>query len=152
LIRGFGVLLAVAGIAVWGLSIRQRLARATADAQRIVDALGTAEEESSQDAAALIDLSRASRAVRAAFLRVALRSEVGAGKVRLREQGISVALTHVDFAEALVLYQKALLPILKGSPEPAVLRECFASLSRWSLIGQVSPQDANEIAGQLAVS
>jgi hypothetical protein len=151
LIRGIGVLLAVAGVGLWRLSIMQGLARASAEAKPIFDALGTAEEESAQDAAALIQLSHSSRAVRAAFLRYALQSEAAADKVRIHEQGISVALSRVDFSEALVLYQTALLPTLKGSPGPKVVRECFALLSRWSLIGQISPQDASDIASQLAV-
>jgi hypothetical protein len=48
------MLLAVAGAALWGLSIMQGLARASADARPIFDALGTAEEETSQDAAAVL--------------------------------------------------------------------------------------------------
>jgi hypothetical protein len=158
-LRGIGIFLVLAGAAIWVLSARTE----SPDAQRILDLLGTEQDESSQDAFALTELSHTSHAVRRAFLREALGSEAAAGKVRVHEQGISVALSRVDYAEAVALYREVLRPklnaastgldashTLDASPGPVALQECFALLSRWSLVSQVSPEDAARIASGLA--
>jgi hypothetical protein len=147
--RVIGVVLAIAGAATWVVAARLNSSRVSAEAQRLFESLGTQEEESPKDAATLVEISQATPEVRAAFLREALQSDAAADKMRLHEQGLSVALSQVNYSEAIELYQAAILPALKGSPGPTTLRECFALLSRWSLIGQISSKDADKIAERL---
>jgi hypothetical protein len=154
-LSGIGILLVLTGAAIWLLAARSESPRAASDAQGILETLGTGEEESAQDASALTELSHASRAVRTAFLREALAGEASAGKLRVHAQGISVALSQVDYSEATALYRAVLRPRLVAStgPDassgPLALQECFALLSRWSLISQISPEDAAGIANRL---
>ncbi len=145
-----GVILAVAGVAIWWFSTVEQDPRATSDAQRIFGALGSDEEETLQDASTLIELSHADRSVRTAFLREALASESAADKLRLHELGISVALSQVNYSEAAVLYRVALRSKLDSGAGPMVLQECFALLARWSLISEVSPEESAKIANRLA--
>jgi hypothetical protein len=155
-LRGIGILLVLAGAVIWVLSAGLESPGAASDARRLFERLGTGDEESAQDASALTELSHASRAVRIAFLREALASEAAAGKLRVHEQGISVALSQVDYSEATALYRAVLRPRLVASTGqddssgPLVLQECFALISRWSLISQVSPEDAAGITNRLA--
>ena len=144
-----GVFLSVAGAAIWWFWTGDHTPRATSDAQRIFSALGTDEEETPQDAAALVELSRADRAVRVAFLREALTNEAASGKLRVHEQGITVALSQVDYSEAAALYRAVLLRKLNAPVEPVVLQQCFQLLTRWSLISQVNSEDAARIATRL---
>src|ERR1700682_5118242 len=112
-LRRLGVFLTLAGAGIWVLSLWQDSIRADSEAQRLFGALGMEEEESPRDASVLIALSHASRAVRTEFLREALKSDEAADKLRLHEQGLSVALSQVDYSEAVALYQAALRPALE---------------------------------------
>src|SRR4029078_6882185 len=114
-LRIFAVSLAFAGAAIWAFSPWQARIRGDSEARALRGALGTAEEESPQDASALVALSHANRAVRTAFLREALSSEEAADKLRLHQQGLSVALSQVNYSEAAALYQNALRPALMDS-------------------------------------
>ena len=148
-LRAIGVLLLAAGASVWLVSLRSERSGVKAQAHQLFEALGGEEAETAKDASALVTISQAPRVVRAALLREALSSEDAANKLRLHEQGLSVALSRVNYSDAVALYQEAILPALKADPGPKSLRECFALLSRWTLTEQVSPKDADEIASRL---
>lgn len=129
--------------------MRSGRTRVRAEAHQLWEALGVEETETANDASTLLKISQATRAVRAALLREALSSEPAANKLRLHEQGLSVALSRLSYSDAVALYREAILPALKADPGPKALRQCFALLSRWSLTEQVSPRDAGEIASRL---
>ena len=73
----------------------------------------------------------------------------GADKLRRHEHAISVALSQVDYAEASALYREAIHPALNTTLPPEALQECFTLLERWSLIDQITPDDAASIANKL---
>src|SRR5579871_4271684 len=99
--RCVGVLLIAAGIILVGFSWWRAAYRAKSEAQRILSALGAEEEPSERSALALVALAHSDHEVRVAFLRAALGSGNGLGAIESREQGISVALSQVDYSEAV---------------------------------------------------
>ncbi len=115
-----------------------------------MSALGTEEEPSERSALALVALAHSDHEVRVAFLRAALGSGNGLGAIESREQGISVALSQVDYSEAVSLYRDAIRPALMSPHSSKLLRACFALIYRWSLFSQISAADAARIASQIA--
>ncbi len=148
-LRALAVLLIIAGVAIWVYSSMRGDPRAVEDGKRILASLGSGDGESAQEDAALVELSHARREVQISFLREALHSEAAADKLRRHEHAISVALSQVDYAEALALYRGAIRPELDQSPHATALRECFALISRWSLIQEVTAEDAAVVASKL---
>ena len=149
ILTAMGILFVIAGAMTWTVSVRLERGRVISEAHRLFEDLGTEEQESPRDASTLVELSQSTRAIRAAFLSESLNSETAANKLRIHEQALSVALSRISYAEAIALYQTAILPALKANRGPNVMRECFAMLSRWSLVAQISPRDADDIASRL---
>lgn len=148
--RRGGVFLILAGIIVVGSFWWHNAHRAKAEAQRILAALGDGEEPSPQVATALVELGRSDHDVRLAFLQSVLASEARSRTLHIHELGVSVAVSQVDYSEAVALYRDAIRPALMSSHQPKVLQECFTLISRWSLFSQISPPDAARLASQLA--
>ncbi len=140
-----------AGALLFAYAVHQEKQKAHAEAERLLGDLGSEDEEGSHDLAALKALARAPLSVREAFLEEGLASEESAAKLRVHEQGLSVALSQIRFSDATALFHSTLLPALKGKPQENAAEEAMAFTRRWSLIPQLGADAAMSLASQLTV-
>jgi hypothetical protein len=148
--RGVAALAIAAGALPFGYAIRRANLEAHSEAEKILGSLGSLDQEGAEDAAALRSMAHAPLRVREAFLETALSTEKTAAKLRVHEQGLMVALSQIRYADAAALFRSALVPALRNKPQENAAEETMAFMRRWTLIRQLSADDAMSLASQLS--
>ncbi len=95
----------------------------------------------------LRELLTASLDARAAFFGRAMSAD--AERLRLNEQGLSVALSRVSDSAAGALFRRVILPALTTSQNAKALLEGDAFLRRWSIADTMSAGDRDALASKL---
>lgn len=130
----------LAGFVVWGVFSIAAQRAGTEEANRLLSAfamqMDPGERQAALEGQAEIQLFQADRYARVAFLRASLEDTASLQRMIGREQGLSVALSRIDSAEAQALFRKSVLPAIERSTDPQILRECFGFMRQWSIAGR----------------
>jgi hypothetical protein len=146
--RRFGVWTILAGLAIAvGSRFTQRRKETEVSAQ-ILDRISSREHPTTEEAGAVGELFEASLNTRVEFLSSAL-SAAYVERVRMNEQGLSVALSRVKSADAGALIRRAILPALTISSDAKVLLEGDVFMRRWGISGVMSQGERDSLASKL---
>ncbi len=143
----------IAGVIVWVAVLLLERNAARDESVRLLARFATDEETALRQAAAegraQLDLDHADRGTRLAFLQRALKDSSGSNHLDRREQGFFVSLSHVRSSEARALFEDAVVPALRDSFDPAVLRESIELMQRWNSADVMSASESDRLAEQL---
>lgn len=86
---------------------------------------------------------------RAAFLHRALSGRNGAVRLNAHRHAISVAMSTVNRDDARFLFKREIVPALKQSNDPAVLRASFTLIQMWSIASAIGVRERSQLASVL---
>jgi hypothetical protein len=139
--RPLGICLCLGGLALGIVAFRQAKGQKELGAE-ILEQLGARENPS-----AVAQLFSTTLDTRVAFLNRAMNTD--AERLRVNEQGLSVALSRVRSADAVDLFQRAIVPTLAVSSDAKALLEGDAFLRRWSIPEAMNRGDRDALASKL---
>jgi hypothetical protein len=84
---------------------------------------------------------------RTAFLARAMGTDPE--RLRVNEQGLSVALSRIEISDGGALFRRAILPTLTSSSDAKALLEGEAFIRRWSITEAMSRGDLDELTSKL---
>jgi hypothetical protein len=144
--RRLGVCLCLAGVAFGAVAFMQAKKQRELG-EGILEHIGTRENPSPEEAAAVAELFSTSLDARTAFLARAMGTDPE--RLRVNEQGLSVALSRIEISDGGALFRRAILPTLTSSSDAKALLEGEAFIRRWSITEAMSRGDLDELTSKL---
>lgn len=145
------VFFALAGaVLLW--TIRQPAsghAHAWEQADRLFAAFDTRSGLKDSEVRAIQELYASSIETRAAFLHRALETRSNTARLDTHRHAFAVALSTVNSADARILFGREIVPVIKKSNDPLVLREALVFTRIWSIPDAISVQQRRRLAAAL---